>query len=312
MTALSDAPLSNAPGEAPAVAALPWTRLFYWAVRRELWEVRSIYVAPLIAAGVVLFAGLLGTAHFAQTFRSMAARDPRIPIGIFLAPSAIAMTAIVATILIVAVFYCLGALHNERRDRSVLFWKSLPVSDLITVLVKASVPLVVMPIVALAVILVTELVIFALSFSILLSSGIDPAPVLHDLPPFTSVVALPYGLIVLSLWYAPIAGWLLLVSGWARRAPFLWAVLPPMAVGLVEKIAFGTGYVGQMIQYRLSGGLAEAFTIPATAHFDPYAVHLGGIDPLKFAACPGLWIGLVFAAAFIAAAVWMRRYREPI
>jgi ABC-2 type transport system permease protein len=311
MTTLSDTTLSDAPGAAPArVAALPWSRLFYWTVRRELWEVRSIYIAPLIAAGVVLFGALLGAAHFSHMIRSMADQDPRFVLAIFLGPSVLAAVAIVITVLIVAVFYCLGALHNERRDRSILFWKSLPVSDLITVLAKASVPLVVMPVVTLVVILITSAVILSLSFAILVASGVNSGPMLSQAPSLGQVLALPYALIVLSLWYAPIAGWLLLVSGWARRAPFLWAVLPPLALGLVEKIAFGSGYVGEMIRYRLSGGLAEAFHVSDQS--GPHSMQLGGMDPLKFAECPGLWIGLAFAAAFIAAAVWMRRYREPI
>src|ERR1700733_15667053 len=38
---------------APATASA--TRPFYWSVRRELWEHRSIYIAPMAVAAVALF-----------------------------------------------------------------------------------------------------------------------------------------------------------------------------------------------------------------------------------------------------------------
>ena len=55
-------------------------------------------------------------------------------------------------------FYCLDALYGERRDRSILFWKSLPVSDLTTVLSKASIPIVVLPLLTFAVTVATQLI----------------------------------------------------------------------------------------------------------------------------------------------------------
>ena len=63
------------------------------------------------------------------------------------------------TAFLVGVFYCLDALHGERRDRSILFWKSLPVSDLTTVLAKASVPCRVLPPRAFALALATQLML---------------------------------------------------------------------------------------------------------------------------------------------------------
>ena len=127
-------------------------------------------------------------------------------------------------------------------------------------------------------------------------------------------LVLLYGLTVLALWYAPIYGWLLLVSGWARRTTFLWAVLPPLALCVVEKIAFNTSYFASMLAYRL-GGFDDAFSVKAhgtAAHAEPPQVDLAQLDPARFLSTPGLWVGLAFAAAFLAAAVWQRRRREPI
>jgi len=121
-----------------------------------------------------------------------------------------------------------------------------------------------------------------------------------------------------ALWFAPVYGWLLLVSAWARRSTFLWAVMPPLAVCLVERLAFATNHLWTMLRSRLAGvGQALAGTEPhsntvkgmgrtAIAQFQD------GFDPSVFFSNPALWIGLVVAAGFIAAAVWMRRYREPL
>jgi ABC-2 type transport system permease protein len=208
------------------------------------------------------------------------------------------------------VFYCLGALHNERRDRSILFWKSLPVSDLTAVLAKAIVPLVVLPAVTIVIVCALHLFMLLMGTATLLAHGLDPTPFWTQVPWLRVEVTLLYLLVALSLWYAPIYGWLLLVSAWARRAPFLWAVLPPLALCLLEKIAFDTSNLGALLSYRLHGGFSEAFDV-ADVQDHHAMMHLPKIDVAQFLSTPGLWAGLVFAAGFLAAAVWMRRYREP-
>ncbi len=115
------------------------------------------------------------------------------------------------------------------------------------------------------------------------------------------------------IWAAPVYGWLLLVSGWARRATFLWAVLPWLAIAAIEKIAFNTTYSAQMLGDRLNS-FEHAFVVvkyPKDAHV-PLVDRLTELDPLKFLTSPGLWIGLVIAAAFLAATIRMRRDRGPL
>jgi ABC-2 type transport system permease protein len=224
-----------------------------------------------------------------------------------------AAMALIVTMVIVAAAYCLGALHGERRDRSILFWKSLPVSDLTTVLSKMAAPMAVLPVVTAAVILAVQLAILLLSTVILAVNGVSPAVPLQL---FATPVVLIYGLVTLTLWYAPIYAWFILVSGWARRAPFLWAVLPPLALCLFERLAFGTTHLLKLLGYRMSGGVSEAFVSKAEtamkAHGHIPAVGLSQLDPGKFLASPGLWLGLIFAAACLAGAVYLRRRREPI
>ena len=113
-----------------------------------------------------------------------------------------------------------------------------------------------------------------------------------------------------GLYYAPIYAWLLLVSAWARRAAFLWAGLPLLAIGVVEKIAFNTTHFATMLGNRIGGGdEAPPYPMPdgAAMHHQLTLLNLG-----RFLVSPGLWIGLLLAAAFLAAAVRLRHSREPI
>ena len=214
---------------------------------------------------------------------------------------------ILVTVFIVGVFYCLDALHGERRDRSILFWKSLPVSDLTTVLSKASVPLVVLPLIAFAIIVATQADMLLLSNAILRMNGLSPATP-DQLPLLQRSSVLLYGLVTLALWHAPIYAWLLLVSGWARRAVFLWAFLPPLLIAGLEKTALGTSYFGSMLRYRLMGHMETAFAPGADWRIDSMAQ----LTPTRFLSTPGLWVGLLFAAGFLAAAVHLRRDQGPI
>ena len=296
-------------GVAPAVLSAP--RPIYWSVRRELWENRSIYIAPLAAAGVGMLAFLIGLGfpHHSMRGQVQDAADQRVMLAM---PYAHAVWLLLATALTVGFFYCLDALHGERRDRSILFWKSLPISDLTTVLAKASVPLVVLPLLVFAIAVATHLIMLPLDAAALLVRG--AAATLRQLPLFQMELVLLYGLMVLALWHAPLYGWLLLVSAWARRAAFLWAVLPLAAICAFERIAFRTSYLSSLLEDRLYGFAEDAFAlhrqtgVPVDAHFIP----LAALTPGKLLTTPGLWIGLACAAIFLVAAARLRRCRDPI
>jgi ABC-2 type transport system permease protein len=232
-----------------------------------------------------------------------AARRARAAIG----PYTLGASAILLVGWLVAIVYALDALHGERRDRSILFWKSMPVSDATTVVAKAVVALVVIPLVALAVALAAQLVMAIVGSALLASRGLDAGLPFSAPPWFPATVSLVYGLGAHMLWYAPIAGYLLLVSATARRVPALWAILPILALVVVERFATGTAHVASLVTERLLGGMAafrpEAMKEPITA--------LAQLDPLGFLALPGLWLGLAFAAFTLALAIRVRRHREP-
>jgi ABC-2 type transport system permease protein len=285
------------------------TRPLYWSVWRELWENRSIYIAPLIVAAVQVFGFAISTIGLAERRRAVLLLDPAKQRAIEI-PYDIAAMMMIFTVFIVGVFYCLDALHGERRDRSILFWKSLPVSDLTTVLSKAIIPLAVLPVVAFALTVCVQLIMLLMTSANLLMHGMSPATTWAHVPFLQNWFTLLYGLVAIALWHAPIYGWLLLVSGWARRATFLWAVLPFIAINVFEKVTFGTSHFASMLNHRLFGFAAEAFDFEA--HSKPTIESLTQLTPGRYLSTPGLWIGLLFAAAFLAAAVRLRRYRGPI
>jgi ABC-2 type transport system permease protein len=277
--------------QAGAPAVITAGRRMYWSVRRELWEHRSIYIAPLAAAGLFLLAFLTGLTL------SPAHRHEGLD-----TPYVLAAALIMGTGFIVGIFYTLDALYGERHDRSILFWKSLPVSDLTTVLAKFCIPLAILPLLTFAIAVVTQFVMM------LLSSGLSVGTVGARMSFFhMSLMLLYHILTVHGLWYAPIYGWLLLISAWAPRAPFLWAFLPPFLIWGVERIAFRTSHFLGMLQYRLSG--PEPAT---TVRSGNLMEMISALTPAQFFSTPGLWGGLALAAIFLAAAVRLRRSREPI
>ncbi|HMF89036.1 MAG TPA: ABC transporter permease [Candidatus Angelobacter sp.] len=315
MNTQSSTPESSAIPPIVPVVISP-VRLLYWSIQRELWENRSIYIAPLAAASFLLVGFLIGIialpGHRMATVLSLPPAKQQAAIAL---PYEIAEGLIMATAFFVGLYYCLDALHGERRDRSILFWKSLPVSDLTTVLSKASVPFLLI-LLSFAITVATQFIMLLLSSAVTLGSGLSAAVVWRQLSLSRLWLMLLYHVVTVHvLWYAPLYGWLLLVSAWARRAAFLWAVLPLLAIGFVEKIAFNTTHFAHWLAYRFSG--PEAFNFSASPGVSAEAGGMSmnmitSLNPGKFFSTPGLWIGLAVAAAFLYAAARLRRYRGPI
>lgn len=288
-------------------AALSPARLLYWSVRRELWENRFLYIVPLIVAGLVLFGFAIGAAHFSLI---RARGTPSRAVHGVVTPLDFALFTVMGTYLVLTVVYSLGALHNERGDRSILFWKSLPVSDVITVIAKASIPMLILPLITFAILVVTQGIMMLAASAVLLSKGVGGAALWMQTPLLPLWAALLYHLLTVhALYYAPIYGWLLLVSAWARRAVFLWASLPIAAILIVEKLVFNTSALADMLLSRLGGG-PGAVEYPPPGSMPIQAPTLANL--VAFLASPGLWIGLVVCALFLAAAVRVRRYQGPI
>jgi ABC-2 type transport system permease protein len=277
---------------------------FYWSIRRELWEYRSLYLAPMIAAAVFLFGFIFGTIRLRHRFSSSQLDTAQLRQALT-THFDVAAAFIMGIAFFIGIFYSMDALYGERRDRSILFWKSLPVSDLTIVLSKFTTPIVVVPIVSFTITLVTQFAMLLLSSVILAGTG--TVNIVWAGTPFLSdSAALFYHLLTIhGLWYAPLYAWLLLISAWAPRLPFLWAVLPPFVVGGFEKITFGTSHFLDFLKYRALGP-NSAMTPEHHQHFAATLI------PEHFFSTPGLWSGLVVAAALLFVTVRVRRYRGPI
>ena len=146
--------------------------------------------------------------------------------------------------------------------------------------------------------------------AVLIFHGMSPMTTWTCVPFFQNWLVLLYGLVAIALWHAPIYGWLLLVSGWVRRATFLWAILPLLAISIFERITFGTSYFGTFVKHRLIGFGPGAFDFHGQSN--PTINSLAQLTPGRYLTSPDLWIGLVFAVAFLALTIRLRRYRGPI
>ena len=300
---LPDRPLASPVG---APTFVPATQRFYWALRREFWENRWIYLAPLAVAALFLVGFLLSVVHLPREMRALPG-DPDKQHGTIIEPYDMAASLLMGTFIFVAMFYCIEALQRERRDRSILFWKSLPVSDLTTVLAKASIPFVVLPLISCAIAFVTQFIMLLLASAVLAASGLPVASYRDQVSLFQGSLLLLYHVMTVHvLWSAPLYGWLLLVSAWARRAAFLWAVLPPLAICALEKLLFNTAHFAAFLGHFFTGG-TEGLYAPGTLPMDP-ATHL---TPGRFLGTVGLWIGLAVTAGFLGLAVRLRRNRGP-
>jgi ABC-2 type transport system permease protein len=314
-TAMPDSPepLPGAQADGAAAsrpAARSSGRLMYWSLRRELWEHRWCYTVPLIVAGVFLLGFVTGAARIPLPFPRNLHLTTHAPSRLLEAPFDFASFVLMLAYFVVAVIYCLGALHGERWDRSILFWKSLPVSNVTTVLSKAAIPVVILPLIAFALIVGTHVIMLLAGSAVLLGRGVHVTGLWAQLPLLTLWGSVLYHLVTVHvLYYAPIYGWLLLVGGWARRAAFLWASLPIAAVMILEKLIFDTSVFAHMLLSRLAGGPAA---MPFSAHGNMPVQAPTLANFAAFLASPGLWIGLAVFAAFLTGAVWLRRHQGPI
>jgi ABC-2 type transport system permease protein len=315
-------------------------KTFYWLVKREFWEHRGgFFWAPVITGGVFLLLNIMGiiTAevlgarhgiHFGasgnlqRVITDMDAGDlSKVGFALDIAMYS-AMGLIVVVLGFIVFFYCLGALYDDRRDRSILFWKSLPVSNGSTVLSKLVSATVVAPIIAVIVGIVVgmlQLLILAITLSF---HGVNVWQLLMLGHPFRIMSNLVGYIPLYFLWALPSAGWLLLCSAWARNKPFLWAVALPVAAGLIVSW-FGlmglfdlpTTWFWKNIVQR---GLLSVF--PGTGSLYGAAMpHVDGNPSMGFMdlsntyallGSPDLWIGVLIGGALLAGAVWFRRWRD--
>ena len=308
MNTQSNAMPESFQGQNVATARLSETRPLYWSVRRELWENRYLYIAPVAAGALFLFGYVISSIPlFHHRHGSLMVPGPTDQSHTLMSFDLVA-GLLMATGMIIGAFYCLEAFQGERRDRSILFWKSLPVSDTTIVLSKASVPLLVLPSIAFAVTFVTQFAMLLWSSAMWAARGQGVAALWSQVSFFQISFLLLYHLFAVhSLAHAPFYGYFLLVSAWARRAALLWAVLPVVAIIALESLLFNTTHFASLLGQMLGGAGMDSITMPHKMPIDP-STHL---TPLRFITSAGLWIGLAFTATCLYGAVRLRRSRGP-
>ena len=282
-------------------------RPFLWCLRREFWEYRSLYIAPLGAGGIFLIGFIVTIGRQVAKMRGMAGMDAMHQRNTMATPYDMVSGLMMAIGIIVGAYYSLDTLYGERRDRSILFWKSFPVSDLTTVLAKASIPIIVLQLLCWGIAVVLQFLMLVIQSAVMAGAGEHVSILWAQLSPVQMWVMLLNHLITVhGLWYAPFYAWMLLVSSWARRAPFLWAAVPALALGASEKLIFNSAHFFQLLGNRLGGDPTVVFVKDWPAN--PMTQLMVG----HFFLSPGLWSGLIFTALCIVGAARLRRYRAPL
>jgi ABC-2 type transport system permease protein len=309
--AAGDSPRSDAPP-----AAAPTGRMLATLVHREFWEHRALWLAPLCVAALIALSALWVNAQFDShdIERGWDPSQGRNKVALLtIAQWALSMPGFVA-ILFVLFFYSLDCLYAERKDRSILFWKSMPVSDGMTVASKALTVLVAVPLGMFLLAAATGIVFYVI-YMMRVSVGRAPAILSWDtLEWLRGQAAMLLMLFLAILWYAPLAAALMLLSAWARRNPFLWASVPVAVAPLLERMIFGTTYLWDFLLYRLGGcwyvlGLHHSRIITHEG-LRPVGTLLEELDWRSAFLNPDLWIGVAVAVGLLYAAARIRRYRD--
>ena len=288
-------------------------KTFWMLVRREYWEHRMLWITPAAIAGLLLLAVTsFGAVHAVHLQADVDLGKGATPLtGDVFGMLTLAMSLpfyLAAAIL--AFIYLADCLYAERRDRSILFWKSLPVSDRETVLAKLFTGLVLIPFgcfLAAALTSIGASAIIALRAALGLVSNLP----IWDTGAWLQAKGVElYSIVALVLWYAPYAAYLLLASAWAKRSVYAWALIPPVLLVVMERTVFGTGYAWGFMRrgfnelfrlvFHLNGAADRAAGV---AHGAPWA----GVDPRPLLQSVPFWIGLALAALMVWATIALRR-----
>ena len=296
-------------------------------IRREVWEHRSIWVTP---AAVALIMVLLTVASFVAASAFGGTVDMAI-IGASNIGEAQRKAALIAFMIgnsvvfliamwFLSIFYCLDTLYAERKDKSILFWRSLPITDAETVTAKLLTAIILIPLVTFAAIAVTQIVNLVLVSIWLSVEGGSPGHIIWGsltLP--DTWLATLIVILAIPLWLSPLLGWFLFVSAWTKRGPFLTAFLPIAVVPLLEYVVFRTTMLWHAIGARFSIESMPLFNVDPSMFFDgddfkPLQEDsislLALIDVGEFLGSVELWLGLVVCGLFATAAIYVRRYRD--
>lgn len=295
-------------------------------IKREFWEHKGvIFYSPLVIAGVL--AGLMiisvlagGTIQLdnesltfqdhlpqlVEEFEQLSEQEQRSGVEVVLFAPALIFGQV---LLFVSLFYALGCLYDERKDRSILFWKSLPVSDTATVLSKLATVCLLLPFAYFLVISMFQA--FLLLFAIV-SAWIGGGSGLAILGASNLLLVLVNSLgayVVASLWLAPLWAWLMLASVWAKKVAFLWAGLPILLIAIAEGKLFNSTHFAEMLGERI----AVAFSLQNSNLHQASGGNMFDVEVMNWYqafAQTEFWFGLVVAGVLLAVTIYTRRFRD--
>jgi ABC-2 type transport system permease protein len=305
-------------------------------LKREFWENKGAFrTTPLVIGGIYIVLTLMFLItfnHFDNEFQSLkelarwvSQTDAGFRGDIMYAANVAALPALFNIVLsFVVFFYLLGSLYDDRKDRSILFWKSLPASDTLTLGSKLLSAMVVAPVIFWIIYVLTYSVIMLIFSVVVLVLGENPWTLFLGIGnPFKAWSMLLLSYLAQSIWALPMYGWLMLVSSFAPRIPLLFAILPPVVIAVLQIwIEFLQTFT---LKKNLFGVIGEWFAnspfissvntdgndmpvptlgIPLTKTFGHEATVANIFDRLF---STHMLIGLAVAAVFLGTALWLRR-----
>ncbi|MEM7613156.1 MAG: hypothetical protein AAF270_15840 [Pseudomonadota bacterium] len=297
-------------------------------VRRELWEHKALIVAPLVVAALMIFGFVLSfiTAVFTGVSFDVAVATLELtgaPASLTGGAALLGVSSGMLNLVLAAVvfFYSIDALYAERKDKSILFWRSLPVTDTETVISKLLTAVIAAPLVTIGIMIAAQIVLLILATLAILIGGGNPVELIWGPLPFVQFWVLTiYTFITSSIWFAPLIGWFLLCSAFAKRSVLLWVVLPIVVLVMLEGIVLRSLHMSAFIRDRFADAPVAGLSLPNGVVMDDNALRalvqsgdlniLQVIAPGQYLASPGLWGGLVVTALFLAGAVYCRRFRS--
>ncbi|MGE5625370.1 MAG: hypothetical protein ACM3ZT_07470 [Bacillota bacterium] len=301
-------------------------------IRREFWENRSLWIVPACVLGLATLTGLIKIAMYVSGHLAAGNGihivefddDDAAAAGSSGAASMVRLGALISAVpmdiimMLVIFFYLLDSLYADRRDRSVLFWRSMPVSDFRSVLAKLATAMFAATAITLAATIAMDLLagIFEL-----ISETFAPHSIVlfsHPLALIEGWAIVAYALVAQAIWFLPFFGWWMLASAWAKKTPFLWATLPPVLLGFAELVLFRTHYFWHAVRMHVVNWMVILNIDPILQHEESAKqfvlngeyVNLQGLG--RYLASPELWIGTAIGAAFIYGAIVLRQKRSEI
>jgi len=295
-------------------------------MRREFWEHRSIWVTPVAIASIVTLGtltALMFVGEFAQELdmaifgaQNIAGDGERRAVltAFFVGSSWLFLIALS----ILTIFYSLDSLYAERKDKSILFWRSLPVTDAETVISKLATAMLLVPGVTIAAIVATHVVnLLVMSIWVSMKGGSAGTLIWGSVPLFDNWLAAIVVIYSMAVWMSPFLGWFLFVSAFTKRAPLLMAFLPLVLIPLVEGIFFRSAHFAEAVWGR-SAVIPLFSGIDVERFFDENHVRmseemvslLSVIDFDKFITDIDTWTGIIVCGLLTTAAIYVRRYRD--